>query len=84
MVPASLRLGEVELEDFLLAFEQLLDAAAGQRQQLVELFLAEGRAFSRGLHLDKLGVSLTTMSDDQASYVGLKSEGPFKPEHYRY
>ena len=36
------------------------------------------------LHLDKLGVRLTTMSDDQASYVGLKSEGPFKPEHYRY
>ncbi len=36
------------------------------------------------LHLDKLGVKLTTMSDDQASYVGLKSDGPYKPERYRY
>jgi adenosylhomocysteinase len=36
------------------------------------------------LHLAKLGAQLTTLTDDQASYIGVKSEGPFKPEHYRY
>jgi adenosylhomocysteinase len=36
------------------------------------------------LHLDKLGVKLTTLSDKQASYIGVSREGPFKPEHYRY
>ncbi len=36
------------------------------------------------LHLDKLGVKLTTLSDKQAAYIGVKPEGPFKPEHYRY
>jgi len=36
------------------------------------------------LHLDKLGVRLTTLSDDQASYLGIPVEGPYKPEHYRY
>jgi len=36
------------------------------------------------LHLDKLGVNLTELSDDQASYIGVKKEGPYKPAHYRY
>ena len=36
------------------------------------------------LHLDKLGVKLTTLSDKQAAYIGVSPEGPFKPEHYRY
>jgi adenosylhomocysteinase len=36
------------------------------------------------LHLDKLGAKLTTLSDDQASYIGVPVEGPFKPDHYRY
>lgn len=36
------------------------------------------------LHLEALGGRLTTLSDDQASYLGLKPTGPFKPEHYRY
>ncbi|MEM6497713.1 MAG: adenosylhomocysteinase, partial [Pseudomonadota bacterium] len=36
------------------------------------------------LHLDKLGAQLTTLSDDQASYIGVTTEGPYKPEHYRY
>ena len=36
------------------------------------------------LHLEKLGVKLTQLSDKQASYIGVKSEGPFKPDHYRY
>jgi len=36
------------------------------------------------LHLDKLGARLTRLSDDQASYIGVGQQGPFKPEHYRY
>ena len=36
------------------------------------------------LHLDKLGVKLTTLSEEQAEYIGVPVEGPFKPEHYRY
>jgi adenosylhomocysteinase len=36
------------------------------------------------LHLDKLGVKLTKLSKDQASYIGVPVEGPYKPEHYRY
>lgn len=36
------------------------------------------------LHLDQLGVKLTTLRDDQAEYIGVKSHGPYKPEHYRY
>jgi adenosylhomocysteinase len=36
------------------------------------------------LHLAKIGVELETLSDDQASYIGVKVEGPYKPEYYRY
>ena len=36
------------------------------------------------LHLDRIGVKLTTLSQDQAEYIGVTPEGPFKPEHYRY
>ncbi|MFZ4186389.1 adenosylhomocysteinase [Streptomyces pseudogriseolus] len=36
------------------------------------------------LHLDALGVKLTTLRQDQADYIGVKVEGPYKPDHYRY
>ena len=36
------------------------------------------------LHLDKLGVRLTALSAEQAAYLGIDREGPFKPEYYRY
>jgi adenosylhomocysteinase len=36
------------------------------------------------LHLKKIGAKLTELTDEQAKYVGLAKEGPFKPEHYRY
>ncbi len=36
------------------------------------------------LHLDRIGVKLTKMDPEQAVYIGVKPEGPFKPEHYRY
>jgi adenosylhomocysteinase len=36
------------------------------------------------LHLDKLGVKLTQLKPEQAAYIGVPPQGPFKPEHYRY
>lgn len=36
------------------------------------------------LHLEKIGVKLSKLSDEQAAYIGVKPEGPFKPEQYRY
>ena len=36
------------------------------------------------LHLEKFGANLTELSDEQASYIGVEQEGPYKPEHYRY
>ena len=36
------------------------------------------------LHLNKLGANLTRLSNDQAAYIGVAPEGPYKPEHYRY
>jgi adenosylhomocysteinase len=36
------------------------------------------------LHLERIGVKLSTLSKDQADYIGVTVDGPFKPEHYRY
>jgi adenosylhomocysteinase len=36
------------------------------------------------LHLEKIGVELTTLSKEQASYIGVEQKGPFKPSYYRY
>jgi adenosylhomocysteinase len=36
------------------------------------------------LHLDRIGVKLTKLAKDQADYIGVTTDGPFKPEHYRY
>ena len=36
------------------------------------------------LHLEQLGVKLTKLTQEQADYIGVKVEGPYKPEHYRY
>ena len=36
------------------------------------------------LHLDKLGAKLTELSQEQADYIGVPVDGPYKPEHYRY
>mgnify|MGYP003574034134 CR=1 FL=1 len=36
------------------------------------------------LHLQKIGVNLTTLSKEQADYIGVAVEGPFKPDYYRY
>ncbi len=36
------------------------------------------------LHLEKVGAHLTTLTDEQAKYIGVSKDGPFKPDHYRY
>ncbi len=36
------------------------------------------------LHLEKIGIRLTTLTEEQAAYIGVKKEGPFKPDYYRY
>lgn len=36
------------------------------------------------LHLNKLGVKLTKLTPEQAAYIGVKVEGPYKAEYYRY
>ena len=36
------------------------------------------------LHLEKIGVKLTKLTQEQADYLGVSVEGPYKPEHYRY
>ena len=36
------------------------------------------------LHLQKIGANLTTLSNEQAAYIGVKQDGPYKPDHYRY
>ncbi|MEM9585154.1 MAG: adenosylhomocysteinase, partial [Pseudomonadota bacterium] len=36
------------------------------------------------LHLARIGVKLTKMDKEQADYIGVPQDGPFKPEHYRY
>ena len=36
------------------------------------------------LHLEKIGVKLTTLTREQADYLGVPVEGPYKPDHYRY
>jgi adenosylhomocysteinase len=36
------------------------------------------------LHLEHLGVELDELTDEQAAYIGVKKEGPYKPDYYRY
>ena len=36
------------------------------------------------LHLQRIGVNLTRLRDDQARYIGVDVDGPYKPDHYRY
>ena len=36
------------------------------------------------LHLEKIGAKLTALRDDQAEYIGVSADGPYKPDTYRY
>ena len=55
--------------------------AYGNEVYMLPKHLDEKVAF---LHLKKLGVELETLSDEQAKYIGVAVEGPYKPEYYRY
>jgi adenosylhomocysteinase len=68
-----------------------------QTMAQMELFANEGRYENQvyllpkhldekvaRLHLDALGVHLTTLTPEQAAYIGVSVDGPYKPEHYRY
>ena len=55
--------------------------AYGNEVYMLPKHLDEKVAF---LHLEKIGVELTELRSDQASYIGVTVEGPFKPAHYRY
>ena len=45
---------------------------------------SDAKASANTERLEKLGAKLTTLSKDQADYIGVTVQGPFKPEHYRY
>ena len=36
------------------------------------------------LHLERIGARLTQLTEEQAAYLGVSAQGPYKPEHYRY
>ena len=58
---------------------------AARHPQQAGFILARAQALqAAGQHLDALGVKLTKLSDEQAEYIGLDPNGPFKPENYRY
>ena len=59
------------------------EAYAGPPPQVITLPKQLDEKVAR-LHLDHLGVRLTEMSQDQADYIGVPVDGPYKPEHYRY
>jgi len=44
----------------------------------------EGDEKAARLHLAKIGVALTALTQKQADYIGVPEQGPFKPDHYRY
>ena len=62
-----------------------IDDGKGGTQTLERVISAVGVVGNvENLGLEKLGVKLTRLSDDQASYIGVPVDGPYKPEHYRY
>ena len=67
-----------------LAQIELLDQAASNYENEVYILPKQLDEKVARLHLDKLGAKLTELSDEQAAYIGVTPQGPFKPEHYRY
>jgi adenosylhomocysteinase len=61
-----------------------LHAEAADMELGVEVLSKELDEEVARLHLDALGVRLTEMTQDQADYLGVPKNGPYKPEHYRY
>ena len=69
-------LTEQELDD--------LSAKAGRQMQTPQEARELQDVQLRLDHLDKLGVKLTKLTPEQADYIGVAVDGPYKPEHYRY
>ncbi len=63
--------------------DNMLVNPAGKTPQVITLPKHLDEKVAR-LHLDKFGAKLTELSTDQADYIGVQVEGPYKPEHYRY
>ena len=61
----------------------LLENAEGYANEVITLPKALDEKVAR-LHLDSLGVRLTELTEDQADYIDVNVDGPFKPAHYRY
>ncbi len=66
-----------------LAQLELWDGAAKYQKQVYMLPKQLDEEVAR-LHLEKLGVRLTKLTPDQAEYIGVPVDGPYKPDHYRY
>ena len=64
-------------------FQRVENDANGKRGT-VEVLSKELDEKVARLHLGGVNANLTTLSEDQASYLGLPTQGPFKPNHYRY
>ena len=63
----------------------ILTEALAQRGALMTgIDMAEQSLKVARLHLDRIGVKLSSLSKEQADYIGVAQDGPFKPEHYRY
>jgi adenosylhomocysteinase len=65
------------------AFVNLKENAEKYGKSVITLPKALDEKVAR-LHLAKFGAKLTKLSDDQAKYIGVPVEGPFKSDHYRY
>jgi adenosylhomocysteinase len=61
-----------------------LQANAGKYEKKVYMLPKHLDEQVARLHLDHLGVKLTKLTKEQADYIGVPVEGPYKPDHYRY
>ena len=67
-----------------LALIELFSAPKGRYKGEVYLLPRKMDEYSASLHLGQFSSTLTEMTDEQATYVGLSKTGPFKPQFYRY
>ena len=63
--------------------DNMLTKADGKAPEVVTLPKSLDEKVAR-LHLEKFGAKLTGLSEEQAEYLGIPRQGPFKPGHYRY